>query len=272
MKKFFSLLFLPLNLLAIDPDREYDLTPDSIGWDYEQLIISTEDGYDLNTWIYAPNSESQKDEVLILAYPDAGNMSYYVLHASILANLGYTVITFDYRGFGKSSDFDIKKDNLFHLEFATDLVAIVNFAENRFEDGSLGIWASSMGSMVTTFAFEDIKSEIDFLIYDGFVYSPNEHIERLKALKGKETFSPIPSAKYTQKWKAIDVPILLFAGSKDEITTTEVAKSIEDELSPIAVIQIFDGGHLMGFQHEIKKSGFGGWYSTQIDEFIRNKL
>lgn len=133
MNKSLFFLFLPLNLLAIDPDKEYTITPDSIGWEYEELTATTEDGYDLNTWIYAPNPDNEKDEVLVLVYPDAGNMSYFVYHASIMANLGYTVVTFDYRGFGKSDDFDIKSDYLFHTEFATDLEAVVNFTEKKLK-------------------------------------------------------------------------------------------------------------------------------------------
>jgi len=60
MKKFILLFLLPLNLMAIDPDSKYILTPDSIGWEYEQLVLNTPDGYDLNTWIYAPNPENEK--------------------------------------------------------------------------------------------------------------------------------------------------------------------------------------------------------------------
>ncbi|MGJ3235984.1 alpha/beta hydrolase [Marivirga sp.] len=268
MKIILILLFLPLNLLAIDPDKEYILTPDSIGWEYEELTVTTEDGYGLNTWIYAPNTDSEKDEVLILAYPDAGNMSYFVYHASILANLGYTVITFDYRGFGKSSDFEIKPNNLFHLEFSYDLKAMVDFTDKRFKDKSLGIWGLSMGTMVTTYAYEKIKNKIDFLIYDAFVYSPNEHIQRIKSLKGKETFSPIESDDYIQKWKAINIPILLFTGEDDKITTAQDANSNRHEFSVKSEIEIYDGGHLMGFQHN-KELGFGTWYSTQMDEFIQ---
>jgi pimeloyl-ACP methyl ester carboxylesterase len=269
MKIFLLLFFLPLSLLAIDPDKEYILTPDSIGWDYEELSINTEDGYDLNTWIYAPNPDNQNDKVLILAYPDAGNMSYFVFHASRLANLGYTVITFDYRGFGKSSDFDIKSDNLFHLEFSNDLKAVVDFTNKRFKHESIGIWALSMGTMVTTYAYEKIKNKIDFLIYDAFVYNPDDHIQKIQSLKGKNTFSPIKSEEYIQQWNAIDIPLLLFAGSKDEFTTVQDANSYKDEFSIAPTIKIFEGGHLSGFQYEIEK-GFGVWYFTQIDEFVRN--
>lgn len=269
MNKILILLFLPLNLLAIDPDREYTITPDSIVWGNEELTVTTEDGYDLKTWIYVSNPDNEKDEVLILAYPDAGNMSYFVYHASILANLGYTVVTFDYRGFGKSSDFEIEPEYLFHTEFSNDLKVIVNFTNSRFKDQNIGIWAWSMGAMVTTYAFEDNKDKIDFLIYDAFVYNPEDHTQRIKSLKGKDTFSPIQSEEYIRKWKAIDIPILLFAGADDKITKAKDAKSNKHEFSIIPEIKIYDGGHLMGFQHEIETGGFGKWYSTQMDEFIQ---
>ncbi|WKV10986.1 alpha/beta hydrolase [Marivirga harenae] len=269
MKIILFLLFLPFNLLAIDPDREYTLTPDSINWDYEELKVTTEDGYDLNTWIYAPNPDNEKGEVLILAYPDAGNMSYFVYHASILSNLGYTVITFDYRGFGKSSDFEIELNYLFHIEFSKDLEAVVNFAKKRFTNKGLGIWALSMGTMVTTYAYDGIKDDIDFVIYDAFVFSPREHIQRLKSQKDKQAFSPIKTEEYVLKWKSIDIPIMLFAGRQDELTTAKDALSKKDEFSFVPAISFYNGGHLMGFQHEIKRSGFGGWYCSQIDFFIR---
>ncbi|SMG07543.1 hypothetical protein SAMN05661096_00048 [Marivirga sericea] len=268
MNKFLFLFFLPLNILAIDPDREYILTPDSINWDYKELLVTTADGFDLNTWIYATNPDKEQDKVLIIAYPDAGNMSYFVYHASILANLGFTVVTFDYRGFGKSDDFEIKPNNLFHIEFSNDLKSIVDFTDKRFKDKSIGIWGSSMGTMVTTYAFEDIKDKIDFLIYDAFVYDPIEHIQRIKSLKGKETFSPIDANEYIQKWKVIDIPILIFAGKEDNITTAQDARANKDKFSIKPEVQIYDGGHLMGFQHKGDSMGFGGWYSFQMKRFI----
>ncbi len=78
----------------------------------------TEDNYKLNSWIYEANPEKNKNKVIILSYPDAGNMSYFVYYAAILANAGYTVVTFNYRGFGKSDDFEIQQDYLYYTEFA----------------------------------------------------------------------------------------------------------------------------------------------------------
>ncbi|MCH7408728.1 hypothetical protein MM239_04930 [Belliella sp. DSM 111904] len=110
---------------AINPEREYIRTPATENWNYQQLDIQTSDGFCLNSWIYEANPETDKNTVLILAYPDAGNMSYFVYHSIILAHAGYTVVTFDYRGFGESQDFEIRKELLYYNEFALDLEAVI---------------------------------------------------------------------------------------------------------------------------------------------------
>src|SRR5690606_12276000 len=126
-----------------------------------------------NTWIYEAKPENDKDTVLILAYPDAGNMSYFVYHAAILANAGYTVVTFDYRGFGKSQDFEIQKEFLYYKEFAWDLEAVVETISKEIPNKKLGIWAMSMGTTIASRAYPQIKGQIDFIIGEGFVTDPD---------------------------------------------------------------------------------------------------
>lgn len=94
-----ALLFLVLSSAihhasAINPDREYIRTPKDLDLNYESLVVQTNDGFDINTWIYAANPEKDNGKLLLLAYPDAGNMSYFVYHAAILSSHGYTVVTF----------------------------------------------------------------------------------------------------------------------------------------------------------------------------------
>src|SRR5690606_29062186 len=174
---------------AINPDREYFMTPDSVSWNYEQLKITTEDNYKLNTWIYEANTDNKKDTVIILAYPDAGNMSYFVYYAAILANEGYTVVTFDYRGFGKSDDFEIQREYLYYTEFALDLEAVVDNISKKFKDKQIGIWGMSMGTTIASRAYPAIKGKIDFIIGEGFVTDTSTIIDRYKKLD-KEILLP----------------------------------------------------------------------------------
>jgi len=192
---------------AIKPDREYFMTPDSVGWNYEELKIRTVDDFMLNVWIYAANPKRSKDTVIILAYPDAGNMSYFVYYSSILANSGYTVVTFDYRGFGKSDNFEIQQDYLYYTEFSKDLEAVVNATSLKFPDQKIGIWGMSMGTTIASRAYPAVKGKIDFLIGEGYVTDPFNIITRYEKL-GKSLILPEKPSEYKKSLQAIDIPLL----------------------------------------------------------------
>ena len=252
---------------AINPDREYIRTPDSIGWNYEELTIITKDHFKLNSWIYQANRGNDKDTVLILAYPDAGNMSYFVYHSAVLANAGYTVVTFDYRGFGKSDDFEIQREYLYYPQFAVDLEAVVNAVSTKFEDQKIGVLAMSMGTTGASRAYPAIKSKIDFIIGEGYVTDTSAVAERLKELD-KQIFLPEQAIHYRKAISSIQIPILILAASADKITTYDDALALGNKMGENCTVVQFEGEHLAGFQVDYDNKGFGGWYVEQIDQFI----
>lgn len=254
---------------AINPDREYFMTPDSVSWTYEQLKITTKDNYKLNTWIYEANNENNKDTVIILAYPDAGNMSYFVYYAAILANDGYTVVTFDYRGFGKSDDFEIQREYLYYTEFALDLEAVVGDISKKFRDKQIGIWGMSMGTTIASRAYPAIKSKIDFIIGEGFVTDTSTIIDRYKELD-KELLLPEKSSVYEKAIQSIKRPVLILTASNDKITTLQDALKLQEKLGQTCKVVEYDGDHLSGFQLDAENIGFGAWYVEQINSFLGN--
>ena len=254
-------------IFAINPDREYIRTPDSVSWDYEQLTITTKDHFKLNSWIYKANQDNDKDTVLILAYPDAGNMSYFVYHAAILANAGYTVVTFDYRGFGKSDDFEIQRDNLYYVEFARDLEAVVDFISKKIEGKKIGVLGMSMGTIIASRAYPMIKSKIDFIIGEGFVSDTSTIVKRYNDL-GKQLKLPEEATHYRNSVNSIEIPILILAASEDTVTTYKDALELEGQLGENCTVVQFEGAHLSGFQVDYDQKGFGGWYLEQIDQFL----
>lgn len=252
---------------AIKPDREYILTPDSLGLAFEALNVKTPDNYDLNTWIYLPESENDNNKVLVLAYPDQGNMSYFVYHAALFVSRGYTVITFDYRGFGMSSDFEINPNFLYHSEFVIDLVAIVESMKEKYPGKQLGIWAMSMGTIITTQSMSQIKDKVDFIISEGFVTNPYAFVKRIHEIKDKEIFLPETSENYIDDLKSIEVPLLIFSASDDQLSTVEDSLSLKDTLGEHVQVEIYEGTHLAGFQ---VGENWGEYYLGEMDKFVRN--
>ncbi|MBK6265265.1 alpha/beta fold hydrolase [Marivirga sp. S37H4] len=252
---------------AIDPDKEYILTPDSLNWEYEELSILTKDNIEINTWIYSPDKSRDNKTVLILAGPDAGNMSYLVYHSYTLAKAGFTVVTFDYRGFGKSSDFSINKDFLYYTEFSNDLEAVVNKVSQNFKDFDIGIWALSMGTTITTLTYPSIENQIDFIIGEGFVTNTAMVVERIKEQKGKDIILPESAVPYSQLINKYDLPILIFSASNDTITTTSDAYKLKEKMGEKCHIVEYEGNHLRGFQ-EWPEKPFGTGYLEAIDSFL----
>lgn len=264
---FVALLGFFNHAFAIKPDREYFMTPDSVGWNYQQWEIKTEDGFKLNSWIYEAKPERNKDTVIILAYPDAGNMSYFVYYSAIVANAGYTVVTFDYRGFGESDDFEIQQDYLYYTEFAKDLEAVVNAASSKFRDKKIGVWGMSMGTTIASRAYPALKGKIDFMIGEGYVTDTLTITDRYQALD-KSLIIPEKPTEYKKAIHAIDIPLLILAASNDTITTHADALALKETLGNNCEVIEYSGNHLTGFSYQLDNKGFGGWYLEQIAEFL----
>ena len=262
----YLLLFSGGNLYSMNPDREYTLTPDSLGLNFESVYIKTSDGFDLNTWIYLPESEKENNYVLILAYPDKGNMSYFVYHAATLAAAGFTVVTFDYRGFGKSSDFPINSDFLYHTEFTKDLVAVVNEIDNKFPQKKIGAWAMSMGTIVVTRSMEQLNNKIDFIVSEGFVTNTSMIVERIAEQKNEIVVLPESHKEYKKNLSKLKVPLLILSASNDQLTKAEDAINLKKNNPGDIEVVVYEGTHLTGFQ--AGEGSFGQFYVEEINEFV----
>ncbi|MFH0983091.1 MAG: alpha/beta hydrolase [Planctomycetota bacterium] len=81
------------------PDREYWTTPESLGLGVEDLTLTTADGLSLAAW-YLPHNEAKG--TVLFCHGNAGNLANRVDSLKTLHHLGYNVLIFDYRGYGRS--------------------------------------------------------------------------------------------------------------------------------------------------------------------------
>ena len=143
------------------------------GLKYSQFQVKTSDNSSINIWEYGIPESVKTDKTIIIVGTDAGNMSYLIWQAKAFVEKGIRVVSFDYRGFGKSSDFEINKDLLFYPEFAIDLDAVIKTIREKYPKDKLGLFALSMGTYISL-----IRSEnIDFLIAEGFYQNPQKVVD-----------------------------------------------------------------------------------------------
>ena len=181
MKSFVILLIALFsgigNCHAIIPDTVYIRKPESMGLIYKNLEVITNDGSKIETWFFpaqSPLSEGElrdlngnrrtyetqnetKRPTIIVCNGDAGNMAYFQLYlAKSWTSRGFNVVTFDWRGFGKSSPFAMDRNYLCYTEMLKDYRAVVRTTSEQEEvlNGAIAVVGWSTGaylSMITAY-------------------------------------------------------------------------------------------------------------------------
>ena len=176
MKSFVILLIALFsgigNCHAIIPDTVYIRKPESMGLIYKNLEVITNDGYKIETWFFpaqSPLSEGElrdlngnrrtyetqdetKRPTIIVCNGDAGNMSYFQLYlAKSWTSRGFNVVTFDWRGFGKSSPFAMDRNYLCYTEMLEDYRAVVRTTSEQEEvlNGAIAVVGWSTGAYLS---------------------------------------------------------------------------------------------------------------------------
>lgn len=161
MRLVFIFVFILLEspLMALSPKHTYDHTPHDHHMTYEKLLIPSTNGAQLNAW-YFPSHLG--DQLMIISHDGVGNMGDYLERVKILVNYGFSVLIYDYRGFGQSSDFNINKYQYVYKEFYDDFDAVYNFCESKFHHELIAYgWGIGAGiSVARGYQKEDIAGII----------------------------------------------------------------------------------------------------------------
>jgi alpha-beta hydrolase superfamily lysophospholipase len=245
--------------LALKPQKDFLMLPDTFGLHYKTDKIITKDKAELCIWDIAPVGKNQHNRTtLIMAYADMGNMSYYLYYANQFAIEGFRVVMFDYRGFGCSSDFKIDENYLFYTEYVKDLDAVLAYKKKKGGFDKIGVWSSSMGTIIATLANE----KFDFMIADSYVTNLDEVVGKIKEMKGKTMSLPVSGNAYVKSIKNNEVPKLVFAGSED----FAIDRNVLNTLKNCTVID-FKGGHQKAAE-VFSKNGFADDYTKKIADFL----
>ena len=188
-------------------------------------------------------------------------MSYMIWQAKALLGKRLRVISFDYRGFGKSADFAINTDFLFHPEFALDLDSVIKATREKYANDKVGLYALSMGTYISLLR----KEKIDFLVAEGFYQNPQKVVDRIKINRDKTVLLPA-NTKAIKKLKK-KIPVLIFCADNDKTTITEDAKKFSKN-NNVTIVE-FKGDHLYGLS-VMTKTEPGDEYAKRILDFLNN--
>lgn len=246
------LIFNAISMAAIRPSKAYSYTPDKLDLTFEEIKVKTEDGASINVWHLPPESEGAP---VIISQSDTGNMSDWLYLGLYLQAYGLDVWLYDYRGFGRSDDFAIVQDQLFHTEFIKDLDAVAGhvYRKTGKSPALLGI---SMGTIIVNEYLQNAGIPVSKVIFDGYVADPKAWNEKL-ATDGKTI--TLPKGYRNRKYRQQNQDVLFIVSDKDAYSTlADIPKAGKGR----QVIKRFDCGHISGFFR------YPDEYTAAVVEFI----
>jgi fermentation-respiration switch protein FrsA (DUF1100 family) len=95
-----ALMYAFQDRIVFVTDSEMGGDPSTVDLPFEDVKLHTADGLSLSAW-YVPCTEQARATALY-CHGNGGNMSHCLSRISLLRKLGFNVLLFDYRGYGRS--------------------------------------------------------------------------------------------------------------------------------------------------------------------------
>lgn len=285
---------------AIKPDKVYVLRPENLGLIYRDLNVTTSDGLKIKTWFYPAQPALSEKEIneawnnpvkkpyvapysknrptIIIANGDAGNMSYQQVHFALnFTSKGYNVVTFDWRGFGESSEWEINNDYLVYSEFLLDYDAVIKEVLKQNEEvdtNRIAVFGWSTGaylSMAAASKYENIKAFVGI----GLITSFDNVLPLLKQLQTHKDRNLIVPDDYPKELLPVNLAAnynkstFLIVGEKDNRTPVWMSKKIYSLLPSKKELWIVEGAEHGGQNGPIKDFDL---FNKRFIEFLDKNL
>lgn len=285
---------------AIKPDKVYVMRPENLGLIYRDLNVTTSDGLKIKTWFYPAQPALSEKEIneawnnpvkkpyvapysknrptIIIANGDAGNMSYQQVHFALnFTSKGYNVVTFDWRGFGESSEWEINNDYLVYSEFLLDYDAVIKEVLKQNEEvdtNRIAVFGWSTGaylSMAAASKCENIKAFVGI----GLITSFDDVLPLLKQLQTHKDRNLIVPDDYPKELLPVNLAAnynkstFLIVGEKDNRTPVWMSKKIYSLLPSKKELWIVEGAEHGGQDGPIKDFDL---FNKKFIEFLDKNL
>lgn len=250
-KSIYFYLFIVINLVSgcnhlfYYPDSEVRVTPDKLNLKYDEISIKTEDNENLNGWfIYSKNKDPYA--TILHFHGNAENITTHFMYLSWLASYGYDIISFDYRGYGKSSG-KPTREGLF-----IDSKSVLNWLKDNSRTKDIFIFAQSLGGAVAIPAYvENPIQQVQAIILDS-TFGSYRIISRQKLssiwltwpLQWPLSFLVSDNLSPIDYIKQVKIPTLFIHSTEDPVVPFESGSSLFKEAeNPKEFWELNEKGH-----------------------------
>jgi pimeloyl-ACP methyl ester carboxylesterase len=229
-------------VLALNPSREYKVLPDKFGMKYKEELIPTSDGAKINTWYF--ECPKKVNNNIIISGSGDGNMADNLELINSFLSAGYNVLAYDYRGYGKSSDFTIEPDVYIYPQFITDLTTVMDHLKKLRASSKFDLYGINIGAGLSLGVGAN-RLETRRIIADGPWISLEAMKTKIKTVQGKDIVLPFGFDKNYEPVYGLETPktkiqnILIFVSPKDELISPADLKPLLSAKGVKSVIEIF---------------------------------
>jgi len=232
---FAAALFMLSSVFALNPSREYEMTPKDVDLTFEEVTIPTEDGAQLHGWYFPAVSKKSSYKIVIISDDGDGNMADQIEMASKFLTLGFHVLCYDYRGYGKSSDFDVKKKFFIHTQFEKDLQGALKFVRSTYPKiAKISFYGQGIGAGLSIcVGANDMK--VRYIIADS-PYTYFDEMSKMLGAAGEDVMFPMAYDKIKMEPKynlesetdldKLNAKLLYIVGGKDPVYNSKMIKAM----------------------------------------------
>jgi pimeloyl-ACP methyl ester carboxylesterase len=212
--------------------------PAEAGLEYQEFRVPLDDSKGLRVW-YLP-AESDRGTV-IYSMGDAGNMACYLFSADLLTRIGWSVVMYDYEGFGGSDG----KASLYAL--SRDLRAVIDWTRNHTGRDQVTLMGMSLGSIPSIALAVEYPEAVNGVILDSPI-GLRSQIFRFGFLVAGQSGPLIdrlsPDMVSEDIISGLKQPLLIFAHGRDFISTLSSVQTLFDRAAgPKELVTYPDLGH-----------------------------
>jgi len=231
------LMFFQQSSTTFFPYKNIVATPADWQLDYEDVLLTTEDGVHLHGW-YIPRQHAA--QTVLFFHGNGGNISHRRASLAIFHRLGFNVLVIDYRGYGQSggrpSEAGLYKDAKATWQYLT--------VQRGVAAKDIVIFGRSLGGVVAS----ELAAEVQpgALILESTFSSARDMAEVLFPL-----LSRIVVMRYdfntAETIKQVRSPVLVMHSPDDDIIPFELGKKVYAAANQPKIFSQLKGDHNSGF-------------------------
>jgi hypothetical protein len=246
------LFFSSCSSLFYYPSRQLYYPPNQLGFEFREIAFQSLDGTQLYGWYFPAPQGATLQGTVIQFHGNAQNMSSHYLTLAWLAEQGYELFVFDYRGYGKSQGNPSQKGT-----YEDALAALDQAWKLHHEKGKkkLIVVGQSLGGAIAMRALADFphRSDVSLIVLDStfMSYTSIAH-KKLSSFWLTWPLSPLAGILISNEYsaekalKANSIPVLVIADRRDPVVPFSCSEEFYPEITAKKDFWILDEGHHVG--------------------------